>query len=73
MTLFSKIYFSLLLGIVGMLLVEGNLSYEKEIELFKTNMTENSLEIGRIMSGMVAHTWAESGADRAIELIDDSM
>jgi len=72
MTLFSKIYISLLIGIVGMLMIEGNLSYEKEIEMFQDNMAENSLEIGRIMSGMVAHAWRESGAGRAIELIEDS-
>lgn len=72
MKLFSKIYTCLLLGIIGLLIVEGNLNYEEEITQFDTDMTEKAKEIGRIMSGVISHAWNESGAEKAISLVEDT-
>lgn len=72
MNLFSKIYSYLLLGIFSLLIVDGNINYEAQIEQFDRDMGENAKEIGRILAGIIAHTWSESGADSAIRLVDDA-
>lgn len=72
MKLFSKIYVYLLLGIVSMLIIDGNLNYEAEIEQFDIDMANNAQQIGRLMSGMVSHAWLESGEKKAIHLIEDA-
>ncbi len=70
MNLFSKIYSYLLLGIFSLLIVDGNINYEAQIEQFDRDMSENAKEIGKIMAEMVSRAWVESGADQAIRLID---
>ncbi|MGB3209373.1 MAG: hypothetical protein WBB19_01575 [Desulforhopalus sp.] len=72
MTLFSKIYTYLLLGIISMLIIDGNLNYEAEIEQFDIDMADNARQIGWIVSGMIYHTWKESGPEKAIQLIEDA-
>ena len=72
MKLFSKIYSYLLLGIISLLIIDGNLNYEAEIQQFDIDMAANAEEIGRIMSGMISHTWAESGSTKAVQLIQDA-
>ncbi len=72
MKLFSKIYTYLLLGIVGMLIIDGNLNYEAELRQFDIDMADNARQIGWIVSGMISHTWKESGREKAIQLIDDA-
>lgn len=72
MRLFSKIYTILLLGIISMLIIDGNLNYEAEIQQFDIGMADNARQIAWIMSGMIAHTWQESGRETAIHLIEDA-
>ncbi len=72
MKLFSKIYTFLLLGIVGMLIIDGNLNYEAELKQFDLGMADNARQIGGIVSSMISHTWKESGPEKAIQLIDDA-
>ena len=72
MKLFSKIYTYLLLGIISMLIIDGNLNYEAELDQFDIDMADNARQIGWIVSGMISHTWRESGPEKAIQLIDDA-
>lgn len=72
MKLFSKIYTYLLLGIVGMLLIDGNVNYETELQQFDIDMADNARQIGWIVAAMISHTWQESGPEQAIQLIDDA-
>ncbi|HBG19081.1 MAG TPA: hypothetical protein DDY32_07335 [Desulfobulbaceae bacterium] len=71
MNLFSKIYSYLLLGIFSLLIVDGNLNYEAQIEQFDLDMEEKAIQIGTIMAGMIAHTWNESPR-KAIQLVEDA-
>lgn len=72
MKLFSKIYTYLLFVIVSMLIIDGNLNYETEIDQFDQDMTENAQQIGRIVAEMVSRTWQESGPENALRLIEDA-
>jgi signal transduction histidine kinase len=72
MKLFSKIYTYLLFVIIGILIIDGNLNYEAEIRQFNNNMADKAKQIGWIVSGMISHTWQESGPEKAIQLIEDA-
>jgi len=72
MKLFFKIYTYLLLGIISMLIIDGNLNYEAELEQFDIDMADNARQIGWIVSGMISHTWRESGPEKAIQLVEDA-
>lgn len=72
MKLFSKIYIFLLLGMIGMLIIDGNLNYEEELKQFDIDMADNARQIGWTVSGMISHTWKESGPESAIRLIDEA-
>jgi len=72
MKLFSKIYIYLLLGIISMLIIDGNLNYEAELEQFDIDMADNAKQIAWIVSGMISHTWKESGPEKALQLIEDA-
>jgi two-component system, NtrC family, sensor kinase len=72
MKLFPKIYIYLLLGIISLLIVDGNLNYEAELEQFDRAMADNASQIVRVVSGMISHTWNESGPEKALQLIEDA-
>ncbi len=72
MKLFSKIYTYLLLGIISLLIVEGNLNYEAEIKQFNIDMDDKVQQIGLVISGMITSVWQERGAEAAIRLIEDA-
>lgn len=55
-----------------MLGLDGYLSFEREIVQFDRDMTENAIQIGNIMSGMIEHVWMESGENKTIQLINDA-
>ncbi len=55
-----------------MLIIDGNLSYEAELEQFDVDMADNARQIGRIVSGMISYTWKESGPEKAIQLIENA-
>lgn len=71
MKLFSKIYTYLLLGIVCMLIIDGNFYYEAEIEQFDIDMADNAKQIGWVVAGIVSQAWKESGPEKAIRLLDN--
>jgi signal transduction histidine kinase len=72
MNLFSKIFSSLIMGIIGLLIIVGNLHYETQIGQFDADMAANAQAIGRVLAGVVARVWAESGAEMAIGQIEDA-
>ncbi len=72
MKLFSKIYTYLILGIIGMLIIDGNVNYEAELQQFDIDMADNASQIASIVAAMISHTWQESGPGKAIDLIDDA-
>jgi hypothetical protein len=72
MKLFSKIFIYLLFVIISVLVIEGNLNYESEIRQFDIDMANSAKQIGKIVAGMVAHTWNENNPQTAINSIEDS-
>jgi signal transduction histidine kinase len=72
MKLFYKLFGFLIVGITLLLVLDGYLSIEREVVQFDRAMTENALQIGSIMSGLIEHAWMESGENKAIELINDA-
>lgn len=70
MNLFSKIYSSLIMGIIGLLIIVGNLHYEAQIRQFDKNMAENAQTVGRSMAGIIARVWAEGGAEMALRQVE---
>ena len=70
MNLFSKIYSSLLVGIIGLLIIVGNLHYETQIRQFDVDMAANAQAVGSVLAGVMARIWAESGAEMAIAQIE---
>ncbi len=48
------------------------LSFQAEVEQYETDMITNAVQDGRAISGMIAHTWKESGETKALELIRDA-
>lgn len=55
-----------------MLIIDGNLNYEAELEQFDIDMADNAKQIAWIVSGMISHTWNESGPEKAIQLVEDA-
>lgn len=55
-----------MLGIIGLLILVGNLHYEMQIRQFDTDMAADALAIGRVVIGVMARVWAEGGAEMAI-------
>ncbi len=70
MNLFSKIYSSLIMGIIGLLIIVGNLHYETQIRQFERNMAENAQAVGRVMAGVIIRTWVEAGAESAMRQVE---
>ncbi|MBI9092054.1 MAG: hypothetical protein JEZ12_22805, partial [Desulfobacterium sp.] len=72
MKLFYKLFGFLIVGMVVLLGLDGYFSLEREKVQFDRAMTENAIQIGNIMSGLIEHAWMESGENKAIELINDA-
>ena len=72
MNLFSKIYSALLIGIIGLLIIVGNLHYEAQIRQFDADMAANALAVGRVLAPGVARAWVENGAEVAIRQLLDT-
>jgi two-component system, NtrC family, sensor kinase len=72
MRLFSKLYIFLLLGIVTILVVQGNINYELEIRQIEHTMEQDSKEFGKAVAAVLSSVWQESGFERVQRLIDRS-
>jgi two-component system, NtrC family, sensor kinase len=72
MNLFSKIYSSLLLGIIGLLIFVGNWHYEAQIRQFDGTMAANAQAVVAMLAPIVARVWVENGPEKALLLIEDA-
>jgi signal transduction histidine kinase len=72
MKLFYHLFGYLLLGMILLIGTDEILSFRAEIRQFENDMVTNALQNGRSISGMIAHTWRESGEEKALELIRDA-
>ena len=72
MKLFYHLFGSLLLGMILLIGIDEYLNFLVEVEQFETDMVTNALQTGNSISGMIAHTWQESGEIKALELIEDA-
>lgn len=66
MNLFSKIYSSLLLGMLGLLVVVGNWHYESRLAQFERDFTGHGKELALIVAHTVAATWRDQGQEEAL-------
>ncbi len=69
MRLFSKIYICLLLGFVGLLMVEGNSNYELQIRRFNQLAEDHAKEITETVAGLITSTWRHAGPEQAKQLL----
>jgi len=72
MKLFYRLYGYLLLGMIALIGIDEYLSFQAEVELYESDMITNAIQDGKSISGMIAHTWKESGEEKALELINDA-
>lgn len=72
MKLFYHLFGPLLFGMIIMIGMDEYLSFKAEVEQFESDMVTNALQTGNSISGMIAHTWKESGEEKALELIEDA-
>lgn len=72
MKLFHHLFSYLLFGMVALIGTAEYLSFQAEVELFEKDMMRNATQNGRSISGMIAHTWRESGREKAMQLIQDA-
>jgi len=72
MKLFIHLYGYLLLGMIALIGVDEFLSFQAEIEQYETDMITNAIQNGKSISGMISHTWKESGKEKALDLIKDA-
>ncbi|MGH7456133.1 MAG: hypothetical protein ACRENG_32565 [bacterium] len=69
MKLSFKIMSFVFLGIFVLLVIDGYLSVQREIELFTNDMRHDALLLGRATKQLVAEAWQNGGQSRALELI----
>lgn len=72
MKLFYHLFGSLLVGMILLIGIDEYLSFLVEVKQFEIDMVTNALQTGNSISGMIAHTWQESGERKALELIEDA-
>ncbi len=60
------------MGILGLLIIVGNLHYETQIRLFAEGTTANAESVGRILAAVLARVYVENGAEAAIRQIEDA-
>lgn len=72
MKLFYHLFGYLLVGIIVLIAVAEFLSFQAEIKQYEADMITNAIQDGRSISGMIAHTWKESGEEKALELLRDA-
>ncbi len=72
MKLFYKLFGYLMIGILVLIFIEGWLNYRIEIDQFDEDLKRNAIQIGKLMTGLIEHTWEKSGEEKTIQLIKDA-
>jgi len=69
MKLTIKIMSLIFLGILALLVVDGYISVQREINLFDNDMKRNAHLLGNTVKELTIDTWHDAGRNRALELI----
>lgn len=72
MKLFYHLFGYLLLGMIALICIEEYLNFQTEIKQYESDMIVNAIQNGTSISGMVSHTWQESGEEKALQLLRDA-
>jgi two-component system NtrC family sensor kinase len=72
MRLLIKITGAVLLGLIVLLVIDGLISIQRDVELYDRDMASDELLLGRTMKALVATAWETSGSGRALELISEA-
>lgn len=72
MKLFYHLFGYLLLGMIALICIDEYLNFQTEVEQYESDMIINAIQNGKSISGMVSHTWQESGEEKALQLIRDA-
>lgn len=55
----------MLVGIVGLLLIVGNLHYEMQIRQFEADLVASTQAVGKSLAGAIGRAWMDGGAEMA--------
>ncbi|MGA2914438.1 MAG: ATP-binding protein [Sedimentisphaerales bacterium] len=72
MKLAAKLVSIIILGIIVILVVDGYISYRREIKLFEADMQLDTRSIGLAMKELVAVVWHLDGQQRALDVIEET-
>ncbi len=72
MKLITKIVFGFLLLMLIILMVDGYISYEHQIKLYRTDMKKDINTIGLVMKSVIEDLWQNQGKQQALETINDA-
>ena len=72
MKLFYHLFAYLLLGMIALISIDEFLNFQEEIAQYESDMITNAIQNGKSISGMVSHTWQESGEEKALQPISDA-
>ncbi len=72
MKLFYHLFSYLLAGMILLIAVDEYISFRSEMKQYEADMIANAIQGGRSISGMIAHTWKESGEEKALQLLQDA-
>lgn len=72
MKLAAKLVSIIILGIIIILVVDGYISYRREIKLFEEDMQLDTRSIGLAMKELVAVVWYLDGQQRALNVIEET-
>jgi len=62
----------LLVGVIGLLVLQGLMEIRRQIRYFNSDMRHDARLLGHALEGLVADVWRSRGEDRALELIRDA-
>jgi signal transduction histidine kinase len=70
MKLSRKFAFVLFLGMCCVLAVQAYFTYQREVDLFETDMKRDQRLVGRVLAGAMASLWHRDGEKAALELLE---
>lgn len=72
MKLAAKLVFVLVLGIIIILVVDGYISYQRQIEFLEKDMKYDAQLIGFTMKGLIADAWHAEGQEGILRVIKEA-
>jgi len=72
MKLVAKLVFFLIFGIIITLMVDGYISYKRQVKLYETDMKLDASLLGHAMKSLVLDAWRTSGQQLALRLIENA-